>query len=130
MKECMGSRTGNCEVFECRYNVFEGIDPEDRHPNKETDLMRNCVFNVDRKWTLEEIAEIWGLSRERIRQVEEKAINRLAIKVPDHFYELFNIKPERMAERKHRAHEFFAKKAISNNKRFEAMNKTSFEVDQ
>lgn len=84
--------------------------------------MRNCVLSVNRPWTLEEIAEIWGLSRERIRQIQDKAINRLVIKCPDHFYDLFDVKPKRMAERKHEAHEFLAKKAISYKMRFEALS--------
>lgn len=36
--------------------------------------MKNCVLLIQSPLTLEEIAKMWGLSKERIRQIESRAI--------------------------------------------------------
>lgn len=37
----------------------------------------NCMLMLTRSFTLEEIGEMWGLTRERIRQIEERALGKL-----------------------------------------------------
>ncbi|HKE19838.1 MAG TPA: sigma factor-like helix-turn-helix DNA-binding protein, partial [Kofleriaceae bacterium] len=45
----------------------------------EIDVLRKrfALDGVDREWTLQEIADTYGLSRERIRQIQDRALQRL-----------------------------------------------------
>lgn len=47
-----------------------------REKDKKVLMLRNGFFN-NRKYTLEEIAQMYGVTRERIRQIESKAIRKL-----------------------------------------------------
>jgi hypothetical protein len=37
----------------------------------------NCMLRVDREYTLEEIGKMMNLTRERVRQIEEKAVEKV-----------------------------------------------------
>jgi len=117
----MGCPPGICQNFQCSYNLFEGVRECNRHPNDETDRMGNCVLRVDHTWTLEEIAQIWGLTRERVRQIQDKAIEKLALKMPNNVYGLLDITTEKIAKRRQEAHEFLRDGPRSHKRRhFEA----------
>ena len=65
-----------CHNRNCRHNIL-WKKLRLKH-GKETDITHefcNCTYFLDGKQhTLQDIAECWGMSRERIRQVEEKAL--------------------------------------------------------
>ena len=46
------------------------------HKDKKVLMLRNGFYN-NRKYTLEEIAQMYGVTRERIRQIEAKALRKL-----------------------------------------------------
>jgi RNA polymerase primary sigma factor len=52
---------------------------EKRLSRVELDVLRKrfALDGIDREWTLQEIAETHGLSRERIRQIQDRALERL-----------------------------------------------------
>ena len=69
-----------CTNFKCSNNLFW----EDLRLNREkirlTDKalqIRNCCCLIMSPWTLEEIGNAWGLTREQIRQYEEAAFKKL-----------------------------------------------------
>lgn len=41
----------------------------------------NCVLRVSREYTLEEIGQRLGITRERVRQIEERALRRLRAEI-------------------------------------------------
>ncbi len=51
---CFGKR--KCEDIECRYYI--------NCPN-----LNNCTLNVDKEFTLSEIGEVFGICKERVRQI-------------------------------------------------------------
>ncbi len=52
---------------------------EEKLSRIEIDVLRKrfALDGVDREWTLQEIADTYGLSRERIRQIQDRALQRL-----------------------------------------------------
>lgn len=68
-----------CTNFVCQENLFyrQIVDPKKAKETERSKEIGNCLLMNDRSWTLEEIGECWGLSRERIRQIEEKAMARV-----------------------------------------------------
>lgn len=67
-----------CQNFDCKQNIF-WKELKLKRP-KETELakyFKNCMLNIDREMTLEEIGQMWGITRERVRQIEERAILKL-----------------------------------------------------
>ena len=69
-----------CQDFSCMFNLFWD-KLELKKPNYELgSLFYNCekiLFCIYPRLTLEMIGEIWGLSRERIRQLEDRALRKL-----------------------------------------------------
>ena len=65
-----------CRKYDCPHNLFYNrLRLGTRF--KETPLAaswKNCDLNIDRKCKLREIAEMWGMSKERVRQIEERAL--------------------------------------------------------
>jgi len=62
-----------CQNYDCRHNMFAyglKLDRERIKETRKTRSIRNCDKLIDSEWTLEEIGQAWGLSRERIRQIE------------------------------------------------------------
>jgi DNA-directed RNA polymerase sigma subunit (sigma70/sigma32) len=58
---------------------------EKRLSRVELDVLRKrfALDGVDREWTLQEIADTHGLSRERIRQIQDRALERLRAGLED-----------------------------------------------
>jgi RNA polymerase primary sigma factor len=58
---------------------------EQRLSRVELDVIRKrfALDGVDREWTLQEIADTHGLSRERIRQIQDRALQRLRAGLED-----------------------------------------------
>ncbi len=60
---CLKNDNGPCRVDKCEYFInCEEFD--------------NCVINVNRCMTLDEIGKLFGVSREMIRQDEERALKK------------------------------------------------------
>jgi hypothetical protein len=69
----------SCEITFCHHNMFwDGLKLNKRAQPTEASLeFSNCMALLDREMTLEEIGEMWGISRERIRQIERDATMKL-----------------------------------------------------
>ncbi len=85
-----------CPFVSCKYNLYLDIDPRSgsiklNFPDQDIDqLQYSCALDLAEKdSTLEEIGNALGVVRERIRQIEAKALERLRRKI-----ELSPIKPE------------------------------------
>lgn len=78
-----------CPLVSCKWNLyldvtesgsikfnFPGLEPED--------MIESCALDIaDRGGTtLENVGEMTGLTRERIRQIETRALFRLAVRAP------------------------------------------------
>jgi len=69
-----------CPDYRCPHNLFwEGLSLDGRkiHLTDKALAIGNCCCLVDEPWTLQEIGEVWGLTRERIRQYEAKALRKV-----------------------------------------------------
>lgn len=79
-KDCQDSERP-CLYISCRYNLYleennGNVKTNNKNPH---DLKESCTLDVAAKGdnTLEFIAELFGLTRERVRQIEEKAIGKV-----------------------------------------------------
>jgi len=73
-----------CPFDDCKHNVF-WKELKIKHP-QETEKsveFRNCMvrFNKDYPLVMEDIAEMWGVSRQRIEQMEKHAMQRVTKRV-------------------------------------------------
>ena len=73
-----------CPFVDCKHNVFWN-NLKLKHP-QETEKsieFRNCMvrFNETYPLVMDDIAEMWGVSRQRIDQMEKRAINRITKRV-------------------------------------------------
>src|SRR5512139_3663982 len=69
-----------CTNFKCPHNLFWEELSLDREKIQMTDKaleIRNCCCKIVDPWTPEEIAEAWGLAKERIKQSEAAAWRKL-----------------------------------------------------
>lgn len=68
-----------CESTGCEHNVFFTKLGFKRIDTEKSRSIKNCLCALTDgdRFTLEEIAEMYGVTRERIRQIEEKAIQKL-----------------------------------------------------
>ena len=77
-------RIGNpCRNLACDDNIF--YHKLQLKKPKETNVSRrlkNCTNNLDTELTLQEIADMWGLTRERVRQIEDKGLHKLRKDIP------------------------------------------------
>ncbi len=71
-----------CLLTICPHNMFwDGLKlPKGAHITGFSLSFSNCMCLLDEEWTLEDIAELWGMTRERIRQIERDAIIKLLSK--------------------------------------------------
>jgi len=53
-----------CDVEMCRYFI------------QHTEL-GNCVLRNEREWTMEDIGKVMGISRQRVEQIERKALGKM-----------------------------------------------------
>lgn len=56
------------------YEEFDGKNADERLVQAVEWSQEVCPGRV---WTLEEIAQVWGVSRERVRQIESRAIKKI-----------------------------------------------------
>jgi len=67
-----------CQNRICEENVFfVKLLLKNSSQNKSAAEFGNCFCNIHHPLTLEEIGSLWNMSRERVRQIEENAINNL-----------------------------------------------------
>jgi DNA-directed RNA polymerase specialized sigma subunit len=69
----------SCINHACRHHIYNGVSIRQQHNMKDPDasLIYGCMLAVHKEHTLEEIGQSFGMSRERIRQIEERALNKL-----------------------------------------------------
>jgi len=61
-----------------RFHAQQVVSLMDRLSRVEKDVLRKrFAIAGEREWTLQEIANEYGLSRERIRQIQEQALGKL-----------------------------------------------------
>jgi len=68
-----------CTNFKCSNNLFWEDLKLNREKIRMTDKafeIRNCCCLIMNRWTLEEISNAWGLTREEIRRSEEEALRK------------------------------------------------------
>ena len=84
MFEEFGFKEGCCVNYKCRHNFFweeikmkgnKSIVGRSETPAEE---FGNCMCLLDRELTLDEIGEIYRMSRERVRQIEGVAMAKFA----------------------------------------------------
>ncbi len=80
-----------CESTDCKHNLWseEVTKARTRDANGNRSIQwakqitpkaiecHGCACMIDSRWTLEEIGDLWHLSRERVRQIEEVARKKL-----------------------------------------------------
>ena len=69
-----------CVNYKCPHNLFWEDLKFNREKIRITDKalqIRNCCCLIINRWTLEEIGNTWGLTREEIRRSEEGAFKKL-----------------------------------------------------
>lgn len=79
-----------CTNFKCPNNLFwEGLKlnrEKIRMTGKALEI-GSCCCMITTPWTLEEISDAWGLTREEIRMSEEEALKKLQRKLRIHLEE-------------------------------------------
>lgn len=72
-----------CIIFDCPHHVYYKVSQRKQKNMRRADASKiyGCMLAVIKEFTLEETGEIFGLSRERARQIEEKALNKLKKRV-------------------------------------------------
>ncbi len=74
-----------CPFVRCKFNLYLDVNPDTgsiklNHPDLEPgEMMNSCALDIaDRQGaTLEEVGAVMNMTRERIRQIEERAAQRL-----------------------------------------------------
>ena len=73
-----------CTNFKCPHNLFWEELSLDREKIQMTDKaleIGNCFCRITHPWTLEEISNAWGLTKEAIWHSEEEAFGKLQKKI-------------------------------------------------
>lgn len=79
---CVDAREGvPCRNYECKHNMFyRGLRLGSRFKETELSLSwNNCDKKIRRRCKLREVAEMWGMTKERVRQIEMQALVSLYI---------------------------------------------------
>ena len=74
-----------CMNYGCPHNLFwEGLrlNLNKIHMTDKALTIGNCCCLIDEPWTPEEIGDIWGLTRKRVRQCEEIAWDKMQKECP------------------------------------------------
>ncbi len=76
---CISNLKEPCQNFNCRHSMFwKELELNNKaKPEKISEEFMNCMCLLSRELTLEEIGEMWGLTRERVRQIERDAIIKI-----------------------------------------------------
>jgi DNA-directed RNA polymerase sigma subunit (sigma70/sigma32) len=72
--------------YGCPHNLFwEGLrlNLNKIHMTDKALTIGNCCCLIDEPWTPEEIGDIWGLTRKRVRQCEEIAWDKMQKESPN-----------------------------------------------
>jgi len=69
----------SCIKTECPHHVYRAISVRRQKNMRKADCssINGCMFMVNHPLTLDEVGQILGISRERVRQIEEKVLNKL-----------------------------------------------------
>jgi hypothetical protein len=81
-----GQNSKPCRDFKCEHNFFWNKS-NIFSPSKETEdtiKVNNCMCLLNEEMTLDQIGEIFGLTRERVRQIEENAIRKVCAAILSH----------------------------------------------
>ena len=73
-----------CPFTDCKHNVFWiGLKIKHPHETEKSIEFRNCMvrFNDEYPLVMDDIAEMWGVSRQRIEQMEKHAMQRVTKRV-------------------------------------------------
>ncbi len=73
-----------CTNFKCSHNLFWeelGLNRDKIQMTDKALEIRNCCRLITHPWSLEEISEAWGLTREGIIRSEEEAFKKVRRKV-------------------------------------------------
>jgi len=74
-----------CRNYRCFHNLFwKGLrlNLDKIHMTDKALAVGNCCCLIDEPWTPEEIGDIWGLTKKRIRQCEEIAWRKVQKESP------------------------------------------------
>jgi len=69
-----------CLNFQCPHNLFWeglGLNTNRIHITNKAIEIRNCCCYINKSWTLEEIAETWGLTKKSIKDSETSAWRKI-----------------------------------------------------
>jgi hypothetical protein len=73
-----------CKNFKCPHNLFWeelSLDKEKMQMTDKALEIRNCCCKIVHSWTLEEISDAWGLTKDEIERSEEEAFRKLQKKI-------------------------------------------------
>ncbi len=73
-----------CTNFKCPHNLFWeelSLDREKIQMTEKALEIRNCCRRIIHPWTLEEISDAWGLTKDTIMHFEEEAFGKLQKKI-------------------------------------------------
>ena len=64
-----------CPFRDCKHNMYwEGLNIKNPTDTERFKEFKNCMLLLDESITLEDIGQAYGISRERVRQVEERSL--------------------------------------------------------
>jgi len=67
-----------CLFVNCKHNMYwEGLNIKNPTDTERFEEFKNCMLLLDEPITLEDIGRAWGISRERVRQIEDNALTKV-----------------------------------------------------
>ena len=76
-----------CSNCKCPHNLFWEklkIDMRRIHMTEKAFQIRNCCRLIREPWTSDEIAEVWGLTKKKVKQCEKSAWRKIHRRSYDH----------------------------------------------